>query len=113
MVKEINRSCLVSQLSNKFSSSTAFLDLGPGIAKANRPSEHQRVAGLAVNAVITKALKLILGPRLCVSHTRVYFAIVQYLQRVRIQILGNIVSFFNLVRIFLNKKVVLQTRPRR
>src|SRR6187549_2668674 len=58
----------------------AFFNLCPRIAQADRPIEHQLVVRVAVNAVITKALKLILSPGCCVSYTRFDFAIGYYLQ---------------------------------
>src|SRR2546428_471300 len=61
------------------SDASAFFDLCPCIAQADRPIEYQFVPGAAINAIITQALKLIFCPALCVPHTRFYFAIVQYL----------------------------------
>src|SRR5215204_1991587 len=58
---------------------SAFFDLCPCIAEANGTIEHQSVLRAAINAIITKALKLIFCPMLCISHTRFYFAIVQNL----------------------------------
>src|SRR5215475_7523535 len=59
---------------------SAFFDLCPRIAEANGSIEHQLLPGVAVNAVVTKPLKLILAPTRCVSHTRLYFAVAHYLQ---------------------------------
>ena len=89
--------------------SCAFFDLGPGVAEADGAIEYQFLARIAVDAIITKALELILGSRLCVSQTRFYHAIVQYLQRLGIQIFGEIVSFFDVVRILFNKKIFVES----
>src|SRR5437868_15265790 len=61
------------------SDASAFFDLCPCIAQADRPIEYQFFPRAAINAIITQALKLIFCPALCVPHTRFYFAIGQYL----------------------------------
>src|SRR6185436_4743807 len=94
---------------SKTSRGGAFFDLGPGVAKADGSIEHQFVARISIDAVIPKSLKLIFRSLLRVSQTRLDHATVQHLQRIRIQVLGKIVPFFNLVWILLRKEIVVET----